>query len=119
MGGARGDQFLVTNASKSSCTIDGTPGVTLLDSRGRKMGSAIRPEAAGSTTLAAGGKATFEVLYHSCVFAEGARTHGNPKNCKWSAAALVEFRGVKRIFRVREKIDAIRGVEQVMSLEAK
>lgn len=116
MGGQRGDQLIVKNISRSRCTISGTAGVTLFDRSGRKMGRSVKPRSGTVTTLKPGGKATFEIGYHSCEYA--AESSGKKKaRCKMSRTAEIRFAGIARVFTVRERLDAVNGIEQAMDLE--
>src|SRR5947208_10065497 len=47
MGGQRGASYIVKNISRSNCTINGSPGIVLLDRRGRMMGHRIKPTTGG------------------------------------------------------------------------
>ena len=113
MGGQRGASYIVKNTSRSACTINGSPGIVLLDRRGRIMGHRIKPTMGGATTIKARGQTSFEVGYHSCTFVAGATDGRNPKKCKWSAKAQIRFSGINRVFTVNDKIDADGGIEQV------
>ncbi|MBV9215687.1 MAG: DUF4232 domain-containing protein [Acidobacteria bacterium] len=118
MGGQRAEQFLIKNISSRRCTVSGTPGAKLLDRRGRRMGGVIAPSSGGSLTLNAGGKATFEVGYHSCQFIAGA-TDRNPRRCRMSRTAQIRFRGMSHVFSVRDRLDAEDGFETVVEWQKK
>lgn len=117
MGGQRGDQLIVKNVSRSRCTISGTAGAALFDHNGRKMGRSVKPRSGAATTLKPGGKATFEIGYHSCEYAAEATGKKNAR-CKMSRTAQIRFAGISKVFTVREKLDAVNGIEQVMDFEA-
>jgi hypothetical protein len=112
MGGQRGASYIVKNSSASPCTIHGKPGIVLLDSRSRLMGSRIAPTRGGLTTIAAGKEVAFEVGYHSCDYAAES-TGKDPKRCKNSRTALIRFYGITRVFSVKDQLDATGGIEQV------
>lgn len=119
-GGQRAEQFVVKNVSRFACTITGTPGLALFDARGREMGKAMKPtREGGTTTLKAGGIATLEVGYHSCVFVAGAVEGRNPKKCRISQTARIRFARIDRVFSTRDRIDAVDGFERVFEFKAK
>lgn len=112
MGGQRGASYIVRNTSRTPCTIKGSPGIVLLDSRGRMMGKRIKPTREGTTTIAGRRQVSFEVGYHSCEFVAGASGR-NPKKCRISRTAQIRFYDIGRVFNVPDKLDAEGGIEQV------
>lgn len=116
MGGQRGDRFVVTNISRRTCSVNGQPGIMLLDRRGRWIGSVFKAIVGDEVKLRPGGKATFEIGYHSCqVVAQ--LSDRDPKKCKFSSTIQIRFADIKGVFTLREQIDAEDGIEQVFDLE--
>ena len=117
VGGKRGDIFTVKNISKTTCAVQGAPGIKMVDAAGRMMGSEVKPEAGESRTLIAGGTAKFETGYRSCTWLKTAAS-ASPKGGKWTTAALIRFHGIDHVFRVREStdLDPEFGIEDVRPL---
>ncbi|MFL6374227.1 MAG: DUF4232 domain-containing protein [Pyrinomonadaceae bacterium] len=113
MGGQRGASYVVKNMSAAPCTIKGTPGIVLLDARGRTMGKRIAPKSGAVTTIKGRGKVAFEVGYHSCEFAAQA-SGKKPSRCRISRTAQIRFFGVSRVYNVKDRLDPEGGIEQVM-----
>jgi len=116
MGGQRGDRFIVTNISKRACAVNGSPGITLLDSRGKWIGSVYKAMVGDEVKLKPGGKATFEIGYHSCRTV-AQLSDRDPRKCKYSSKIEIRFADIKGLWTLRYQIDADPEIEQVMDLE--
>ncbi len=104
--GNRAVNFAFTNTSPTPCTLNGYPGFTPLDRRGRPMrgvrvvqsdATYFQPEqAAQEVTLEPGKTAWFQIAYTA--------VQSTPRKCAASAKVRITAPGTKRVFLLREEI---------------
>ena len=117
--GQRAVNFGFTNRSSQPCTLTGVPRFTLLDRRGRRIRGAhvvyadasyFQPgERAEIVTLAPGKLAWFEIMFSACQ---------DPGKCPASSRVGITAPGTKRVFILKERIDAWEGKVTVMSVRS-
>jgi hypothetical protein len=108
--GQRGVNYGFTNKSAKPCTLTGVPRLVLLDRRGRRVrgvhvsyadASYFQPgESAEIVTLDPGKSGWFEITFSACQ---------DPGKCPASYKVGITAPGTKRVFVLKERIDAWAG----------
>jgi hypothetical protein len=108
MGGVRETPFIFTNASSSSCTLEGYPGLELLNEKGILVKRATKQksdEPVAAVTVEAGKTAWFNLNYN----AGGAGYMGKP--CPTYSKVKITAPGITQPFVLREDIQTCKGTD--------
>ena len=108
MGGVRETPFIFTNVSSSSCTLEGYPGLELLNEKGILVKRATKQksdEGVAAVTIEAGKTAWFNLNYN----AGGAGYMGKP--CPTYSKVKITVPGITQPFVLREEIQTCKGTD--------